>query len=49
MNSLSFMCRIRKSDHRMVNPPQGHFADWAYGNAQWSDFGEYVPDLSEEH
>ncbi len=49
MSNLSFKCRVCKSDFSLDKKTQDHFADWAYGNAQWSDFGEDVPDLSEEH
>lgn len=50
MENLRFKCKVCKNCIKMNKEIQSPFSDWAYaGGAEWSDFKENVPDLSEKH
>lgn len=46
MNKIKFRCTCCKQIVKMNRTVPDGFADWAYNNISWSDFGENVPRLS---
>lgn len=46
---MNFRCRVCKESVHMKKEVGRHFSGWAYDCAEWSDFDENVPALSEKH
>ncbi|MDE7365563.1 MAG: hypothetical protein K2N27_11940 [Ruminococcus sp.] len=49
MENLRFKCKVCQNIIEMKKEIHGDFSDWAYDCAEWSDFKENVPELSERY